>query len=201
MPFLCRKWSGTNHICSFVHAKRHKAVGRGDHCRNKHGILRQCIPSAPPAIWCSHSSRWQRSLWHSRWHKDILHVLATEQPEQSAAGSWRHLTLTWLNFLLKQLRNVPAVPPIAQLQTQKLSQEGQEQTTGSCYTRLHYQDIRNECKMLLEGSVLPTDAFLFLLELQRISEESSNLFYIYPNWLLFFALEGAANCVCSLSFL
>lgn len=51
--------------------------------------------------------------------------------------------------------------------------------------------------MLLEGLAFPTHAFLFLLELQRISEESSNLFYIYANWLLFFALEGAANCVCS----
>lgn len=198
MPFLCPKWSGTNHIFSFVHAKRHKTVGRGDHCRNNHSIVRQSISSAPSAICCSHSSRWLGSLWHSQWHTDILCALDSEQ---SAAGSWRHLMLTWLNFLLKQLRNVPAVPPIAQLWTQKLSQEGQEQTTGSCYTRMHYQDIRNECKMLLEGLVLPTDAFLFLLELQRISVESSNLFYIYPNWLLFFALEGVANRVCSLSFL
>jgi len=52
--------------------------------------------------------------------------------------------------------------------------------------------------MLLEGLAFPADTFLFLVELQRISEESYNLFYIYPKWLGFFALEGVANCVCSL---
>lgn len=49
-------------------------------------------------------------------------------------------------------------------------------------------------------TALPTDASLFLLELQRISEESCNLSYVYPNWLLFFALEGFANCICILYF-
>lgn len=54
--------------------------------------------------------------------------------------------------------------------------------------------------MLLKGLAFPAYNFLFLLELHKISEESSNLFYIYPNWLLFFALEGVADCVCSLYF-
>lgn len=111
--------------------------------------------------------------------------------------NWRPLIPSFL------LPPVPATPPgvtASPCSEADLTKPFAEAVEECPHSPLHLPSCLDVCKMLLEGLAFPADAFCFLVGLQRISEASPNLFYVFPNQLLFFALAGARNGRCSLFF-
>lgn len=164
---------------------------REDRCRNNHDSLRHFIPppsvrAVPPDVTdpCGTASGTRTSCGFCPVSSQLV------APE----GIWRwpgwtfcwsswEMLLSSLPLLSCGLRTVTrgAVTNHRQL-LHKVALLGHQEWMQNSPGRLNFS------------------TWYFLVELQRISEESSNLFYLYPSRLLFSALEGAANCVCSLYF-